>query len=59
MIPWALFWVLYARIPAVRALERLDQARATSHAIALAFGGKEAAVKKITRAELEEAFPKE
>jgi hypothetical protein len=54
-----LFWLLYSRIPAVRALERLDQTRATSHAIALGFGGKDAAVKKLTRRELEEAFPKD
>jgi len=56
VIPFGLFWILYAAMTHNLALERVNESRAVVHAIAATFGGKDGAAAELTRAELAEAF---
>lgn len=54
VIPFGLFWILYATMTHDLALDRVNQTRAISHALAVAFGNEKAA--EFTQRELVEAF---
>lgn len=52
-----MFWLLYGQLPAVAALERIQQSTAVAHAIGLTFSGDDPKVRDFSRKELTTAFP--
>lgn len=56
VIPFGLFWTLYAAMTHTMALERVNHARAVVHALAMAFSKKGGASDELTRSEFAEAF---
>ena len=57
VVPWTVFFALYAKIPCVQALERMNETFAVSNAIALAFG-KSSQTSEIISREESLAFPR-
>lgn len=55
VIPWSLLFAYHTAMWRVMALERLQDARAIAHGIALAFDGQKPEVQRITQAEIAEA----
>jgi hypothetical protein len=39
-VPWKVFWLLYAKIPALTALDRVNTSQATALGIGFALGGE-------------------
>lgn len=57
IIPFGLFWILYAAMTHNLALDRVNQSRAITHALSTAFGKKDGgASRELTERELAEAF---
>ena len=55
IIPFRLFWALYAQMHSVFAWDRLNHAQATAHGIGIALS--EDGAKNVTERELDQAFP--
>lgn len=58
VIPWRRFLIQYAAMRHVMALQRLNQSRAVSQGVAMAFAKKgDADIQKLIDHELDEAYP--
>lgn len=56
VIPFGLFWLHYAAMTHNLAVERVNQSRAISHALAQAFAKDDGKAARFTESELAEAF---
>lgn len=56
VIPFGLFWIYYGAMRSLHALERVQVARGTAHAIALSFAKKEGGLPDALRDDLKDAY---